>query len=230
VRRLSAELGPEEARVSLERMNEPPTVTERADGYVQDQASTWVADLVGARPGELVGDLCAAPGGKATRLAGTGAFVVASDLRPGRAGLVAANTERLGLTNLAVLAGDGTAPPLRPGTLDRVLVDAPCSGLGTLRRRPDARWRIEEADIAVLAELQHRLLEAARSLVKPGGLVVYSACTLTAAETVDHPWPGGWDPLEPPGPPWRPYGEGGRLLPQDADTDGMAVLRYRRPS
>ena len=173
-------------------------------------------------------DLCAAPGGKATHLAGGSRFVVAADLRPARAGLVAANGRRLGSTNLAVVVADATAPPLRAGRFDRVLVDAPCSGLGALRRRPDARWRIQEADIDRLAGLQRDMLAAAAGLVRPGGVLVYSVCTLTAAESIDHPAPAGWTPLPPPAAPWRPYGDGGRLLPQDADTDGMTVLRYRR--
>jgi 16S rRNA (cytosine967-C5)-methyltransferase len=206
-------------------------VTERADGYVQDQASQWVAEAVGAGPGERVLDLCAAPGGKATALAGTGATVVAADRRRSRAGLVTANARRLGLTDaLAVIIQDGTRPGVRPGSFDHVLVDAPCSGLGALRRRPDARWRIGPDDIAALAHLQHQLVDAARTLVRPGGTLVYSACTLTDAETRgidDHL--GGLDALDPPGGPWRPHGRGALLLPQDAGTDGMFVLRVRVP-
>jgi 16S rRNA (cytosine967-C5)-methyltransferase len=228
VARLRRELGPDEALAALERMNEPPPVTERADGYVQDLASTWVADLVEAQPGERVADLCAAPGGKATRLATGAGFVVAADLRLSRAGLIAANTIRLGIDNLATVVADAATPPFRPESLARVLIDAPCSGLGALRRRPDARWRIEEPDVDRLATLQRRMLDAATALVVPGGVLVYSVCTLTAAESIDHRLPPGWVPLPTPGPPWRPYGDGARLLPQDADTDGMVVLRYRR--
>jgi 16S rRNA (cytosine967-C5)-methyltransferase len=230
VTRLEAELGPAEALAALERMNEAPPVTARADGYVQDRSSQWVADLVEPAAGERVADLCAAPGGKATRLART-AFVVAADARPVRAGLVAANAGRLGIDPhaLAVVAADATAPPWRDGAFDRVLLDAPCSGLGALRRRPDARWRIEPKDVDHLAVLQADMLQAARGLVRPGGVLVYSVCTLTAAESVDHD-DGGWAALPVPGPPWRPYGRGARILPQDADTDGMTVLRYRRPA
>ena len=86
VDRLTVELGDTDALAALERMNEPPPVTVRADGYTQDSASQWVADLVEARPGDRIADLCAAPGGKATRLAADGAFVVAADLRPGAPG------------------------------------------------------------------------------------------------------------------------------------------------
>jgi 16S rRNA (cytosine967-C5)-methyltransferase len=231
VARLTTELGEADAVAALERMNEPPPVTTRSDGYVQDRASQWVAELVQARAGDRVADLCAAPGGKATAMAEAGAFVAGLDLRPGRAGLLAANAARLGLdaSRLAVVAGDGTRPPLRPGSFDRVLVDAPCSNLGALRRRPDARWRIEPGDVDRLVAVQRGLLATARTLVRPGGLLVYSVCTLTAAESIDL-GDAGWLALDPPSSPWRPYGAGARILPQDADTDGMTVLRYRRPA
>jgi 16S rRNA (cytosine967-C5)-methyltransferase len=227
VARLVTELGEPDALAALERMNEPPPVTMRADGYTQDAASQWVADLVEAGPGDRVADLCAAPGGKATRLAGDGAVVVAADLRPARARLIAENAQRLGAVGLSVIVADGIAPPLRPAAFDRVVVDAPCSGLGALRRRPDARWRLQPSDITELAALQRSLLAAAWPLVRPGGMLVYSVCTLTAAESVDLD-DGSWPVPAPPPAPWRPYGRGGRLLPQDADTDGMTVLRYVR--
>jgi 16S rRNA (cytosine967-C5)-methyltransferase len=228
VDRLIAELGPTDAFGALERMNAPPPVTVRADGYVQDSASQWVADLVGATNDERVADLCAAPGGKATRMAGAGAVVVAADLRPGRAALIGQNAARTKVAHVHVVVADARTPPFPPASFDRVLLDAPCSGLGALRRRPDARWRIQPGDIYELAALQRGLLAAAKTLVRPGGWLVYSVCTLTAAESIDHDvvaWP-----VEPPPAPWRPYGRGGRLLPQDADTDGMIVLRYRRPA
>src|SRR5262249_28820069 len=159
------ELGEPDALAALERMNEPPPVTARADGYVQDLASQWVADLVEARPGDRVADLCAAPGGKATRLAADGAAVVAGDLRPARARQMAAMAERLGPGGMGVVVPDATAPPFPPAAFDRVVVDAPCSGLGALRRRPDARWRLQPGDVAALAGLQARILAAARALV-----------------------------------------------------------------
>jgi len=231
VDRMIAELGPADAIAALERMNEAPPVTPRPDGYVQDRASQWVAELVEVGPGERVADVCAAPGGKATVMAEAGGFVVGLELRPGRAGLVVANADRLGLdaSRLAVVAADGTQPPLRAEAFDRVLVDAPCSNLGALRRRPDARWRIEPDDVDRLVAVQGALLTAARPLVRPGGLLVYSVCTLTAAESIGHD-DAGWAAVDPPSSPWRPYGPGARILPQDEDTDGMTVLRYRRPA
>jgi 16S rRNA (cytosine967-C5)-methyltransferase len=237
--RLVADLGRDRALAALAAMNEPAAVVERPDGYVQDQASQQVAGAVGARPGERVLDLCAAPGGKATVLAAAGARVVAADVRPRRAGLVQANAHRLGLAaGVAVVVADGTRPPLRAGTFDRVLVDAPCSGLGTLRRRADLRWRVEPSSVDQLAALQRRLLAAAADLVRPGGTLTYSVCTLTAAESLgvddwlaDHrpdlvPTPAA--PADPPGAGWEPWGRGAVLLPQTSGTDGMCLFRYAR--
>jgi 16S rRNA (cytosine967-C5)-methyltransferase len=238
--RLVADLGRERALAALAAMDEAPAgVTERPDGYVQDPASQQVAAAVGARPGELVLDLCAAPGGKSTALAAAGASVVAGDVRDRRAGLVRANADRLGLADrVSLLVADGTRPPLRPGVFDRVLVDAPCSGLGTLRRRPDLRWRVAPGSVDELADLQRRLLGAAADLVRTGGTLVYSVCTLTVAETtaIDD-WLAAHHPeLSPdeivgaraPGPGWEPWGRGAILLPQTESTDGMALFRYTR--
>jgi 16S rRNA (cytosine967-C5)-methyltransferase len=221
----------DDATAALERMNQAPPVTERADGYVQDESSQWVAAAVEAATGELILDLCAAPGGKATAIASGGATVIAGDRRVGRARLVAENARTLG-REIPVIAADGVAPPLRPGSFDAVLLDAPCSGLGALRRRADARWRIGPGDVTDLAMLQGRLLESAATLVAPGGRLVYSVCTITAAESVDHPTPSGFevDPSRPSVGTWRAFRQGWRVLPHDADTDGMVMIRYRRVS
>jgi 16S rRNA (cytosine967-C5)-methyltransferase len=238
VDRLTTDLGADRALAALEAMDERATSVERADGYHQDPASQWVAAEVCAEPGDRVLDLCAAPGGKATALAATGAWVVAADSRHGRSKLVVENAARLASAPISVVTADGARPPFAAGSFDRVLVDAPCSGIGSLRRRADARWRIEPGDVASLADLQRRLVDAAAPLVRPGGTMVYSVCTLTAAETVDvdrwlesaHP---ELVPVTPPGRPWQPHGRGSILLPQPADsvtgpTDGMFVLRLRR--
>ena len=230
---LTAALGEDRGREALRTMNQAPGVTRRDDGYVQDLASQWVAALVDAQPGDVVVDLCAGPGGKATAMRAA-ALVVASDVLPARARLVAENAARLGASSVAVITADGRRPAVRPGRADRVLVDAPCSGLGVLRRRPDARWRVAASDVPQLAGLQRDLLTAAVELVRPGGVLVYSVCTLTQEETVgidewlaaSHP---ELEPLDRPGPPWEPLGRGSRLVPQAADTDGMYLLRLRRP-
>jgi len=114
-----------------------------------------------------------------------------------------------------------------------VLLDAPCSGLGVLRRRPDARWRLDERAIDDLARLQRELLASAADLVRPGGILVYSVCTLTRAETVDvDEWAvehlNEFVAVTPPDEPWRPLGRGALLLPQTAGTDGMFVVALQR--
>ena len=209
----------------------PSPAVVRADGYHQDRVSQLVAGLAveGLAAGGSLLDLCAAPGGKATSMAGSGAWVVAADLRMSRLGLVRSNAERVGV-DLQLVQADGHRPPFRLASFDRVLVDAPCSGLGVLRRRADARWRIEPDDVERLADLQVRLLEAALPLVRPGGQLIYSVCTVTAAETteVDERIRALAElRTEAPGAPWRPLGSGGLLLPQDLDSEGMAVFRYR---
>ncbi len=238
IRRLGEDIGPERAVAALQQMNQAASPSVRADGYVQDPGSQAVAEYVAAlaqgRPGPVL-DLCAAPGGKATLVAHSAPFVVGADLAASRANLVTGNAQRLGLDNLAVVVADGTAPPFRPDSFTAVLVDAPCTGLGVLRRRPDARWRVRPEDTDRLASLQRRLLGGAAPLVAPGGALVYSVCTLTRAETVDvddwlaHELGPGWgEVVAPPGPPWEPLGRGALLLPQTAGTDGMYLLALRR--
>ena len=219
VARLRTELG-DEADASLERMNEPAPVSIRADGYRQDLASQWVAASVEAAPGEMILDVCAAPGGKSSAMAMGGAHVIAADLQLHRARLI---------HGVPVLVADAVLPPFPPASFDKVLIDAPCSGLGALRRRADARWRITEADVSELAELQRRILSATAPLVQPGGWLAYSVCTLTAEESIDHAVPAGFEPIAvSPGAQWRPYAHGWRVLPHDQDTDGMVLIRYRR--
>ena len=153
---------------------------------VQDAASALVAPALGVGPGALVADLAAGPGGKAGHLAALGARVLAVELHPARARLVRETAARLGTATSArvlAVAGDGTQPPIAPGRADGALVDAPCTNLGSLRRRPEARWRHQVDEVERLAALQLRLLEAATDAVRPGGAIVYSVCTWTRAET-----------------------------------------------
>ena len=225
---LTESLGEKHALAALRTMDEPAEATERDDGYTQDLASQWVVEEVGALPGERILDLCAAPGGKATLLAERGAVVTASDVSIRRSHLVVENAHRLGAPVAGVVVADGVHAPFRPGSFDRVLVDAPCSGLGVLRRRPDARWRVKPSDVDDLAALQQHLLVAAAELVRPGGVLVYSVCTLTDAETVGVDLPH-LEALPPPSDPWEPWGRGARLLPHARGTDGMFLLRLRAP-
>ncbi len=155
---------------------------------VQDESSQLVVALLDPQPGERVLDACAAPGGKAgaiaERLAGRGE-VLAVDRNGPRLDLVRRHVRRLGLGNVRGLERDVTKPlpegDLRRG-FQRVLVDAPCSGLGTLRRNPDARWRVAPGDPARLAQAQLAILRNAASALRPGGVLVYSTCTLLPEE------------------------------------------------
>jgi 16S rRNA (cytosine967-C5)-methyltransferase len=147
-----------------------------AEGRIWPQSrGSQLAGLVArGRTGERTLDVCAAPGGKATQLAGE---VVAVELHEGRAGELEANVRTLGATNVRVVHADALALPAELTGFDRALVDAPCSGLGVLDRRPDLRWRAEP-----LAELQSGLLRAAAERVNSGGTIVYSVCTINADE------------------------------------------------
>ncbi|WP_019630781.1 RsmB/NOP family class I SAM-dependent RNA methyltransferase [Actinomadura atramentaria] len=154
---------------------------------VQDEASQLVAAALGAAP--LTGpddrwlDVCAGPGGKAGLLAGLaagrGARLLAADVQPHRAGLVRRTVDR----RTGVVAADGTRPAWRPGAFDRVLLDAPCTGLGALRRRPEARWRRGPGAVAELGPVQRDLLAAALDALRPGGVVAYVTCSPHLAET-----------------------------------------------
>lgn len=155
---------------------------------VQDEGSQLVARALALAPvdgdsGRWL-DLCAGPGGKTALLAalaaGSGARVTAVEPAAQRAALVAENTRGL---EVEVLTADGRESGLEPG-FDRVLVDVPCTGLGALRRRPEARWRRQPADVPVLAKLQRELLAAAITLTRPGGVVLYATCSPHLAETV----------------------------------------------
>jgi 16S rRNA (cytosine967-C5)-methyltransferase len=142
--------------------------------WPQSRGSQLAGLAVGSRCGERVLDLCAAPGGKATMLAGE---VVAVELHEGRARELEENVRRLGATNVRVVNADGLALPAELDGFDRALVDAPCSGLGVLAARPDLRWRAQP-----LPELQLALLRAAAARVRSGGTVTFSVCTLNADE------------------------------------------------
>jgi 16S rRNA (cytosine967-C5)-methyltransferase len=160
--------------------------------------------------------------------------VVALDVHAGRTRMIADAARRLRLTAVQPLVADGLAPPFAPNRFDRVLLDAPCSGLGVWRRRPEARWRLRPEQLDELAALQRTLLSVAATLVRPAGRLVYSVCTLSGVETVEvDEWAAEHLPElvaePPPGPPWKPLGRGARLLPHVAGTDGMYCLVLRAP-
>jgi 16S rRNA (cytosine967-C5)-methyltransferase len=213
---------------------------------------------VAPEPGERVVDLAAAPGGKTTHLAELGhdrLQVVAVDRHPARTRLVLSNTTRLGLQSVQAVVADAARAPLARGWADAVLLDAPCSDLGVVARRPDVRYRRREEDLAQLAALQRELLAGAAELVRPGGRLVYSVCSLEPEETVQQvQWLLQQRPdleleapaAQPPsalasdegtcGPqkpqeddPWPWCGEGLLwILPHRHGTDGFFVARFRR--
>jgi 16S rRNA (cytosine967-C5)-methyltransferase len=203
--------------------------------HLQDPASTLVTRYACVPTGATVADLCAAPGGKSLELARTAGVVFASDSSKNRLARVSENVRRLEATNIVPFVADATAPALQ--NVDVVLVDVPCTGTGTFRRHPDARWRLKASDLAVMPAIQRGILSGAAACVRPGGLLVYSTCSLELEENdeqidrflAEHP---GWK-LEPP-----PAGvipdtalDAGRLrvLPQRHGTDGAFAARLRRP-
>ena len=153
---------------------------------VQDEAAQLVTVFAQVPPGSRVLDTCAAPGGKSCHLAQT-SEVVAVDLHANKLPKIASEVARLGLKGrVTLLSADASKPlPSKLGVFDAVCVDAPCSGLGTLRRHPELRYRRKEEDLAALAGLQRTILENAQTMVRPGGLLVYAVCTTEPGEGAD---------------------------------------------
>jgi 16S rRNA (cytosine967-C5)-methyltransferase len=202
--------------------------------FVQDPAATLVTEYAAIAPSTTVADLCAAPGGKSLELSKTAGTVIASDKSIGRLQRLLANERRLETTNLFPFVGDARHPAIAP--VDAVLVDVPCTGTGTFRRHPDARWRLKISDLAVMSALQKTILKAAGRVVKPGGLLIYSTCSLEPEENDEQV---DWFLSENPdfileGPPEGSIAaellDGGRLrvLPQRHGTDGAFAARLRR--
>jgi 16S rRNA (cytosine967-C5)-methyltransferase len=254
------ELGPDDARALMAAQNEEPETAVRlvrgeiagrpdplvpgawvvvrvdeqalAEGRIwpQSRGSQLVGHVVGSREGERTLDLCAAPGGKATMLAGE---VVAVEVDEARAEQLSATARRLGAESVRVVRADGRDLPPELDGFDRALVDAPCSGLGVLASRPDLRWRAEP-----LPELQLELLRSAISRVRPGGTVVYSTCTINREENedvVDAVLDDGAVVLDASlGDEWPAFRHRSRpellqTLPHVHGTSGFFVARLRRP-
>ncbi|MCI0547285.1 MAG: 16S rRNA (cytosine(967)-C(5))-methyltransferase RsmB [Candidatus Rokubacteria bacterium] len=205
----------------------------------QDEASMLIARLLEPRPGETVADTCAAPGTKTTHLAqlmeNRGA-VIAMDPQAARLRLVDRSAARLGTTIVQThLGGVAALAPRWRGRCDRVLVDAPCSSLGVLRRNPEVKWRRTEADLARLQRTQRDILAAAATLLRPGGRLVYATCSLEPDENEDVVGPflaahSDWRPDPPEAFPVPADAAGFvRLLPHVHDTDGFTAIRLRRP-
>ncbi len=154
-------------------------------GYfsIQDESAALPVILLDPKPGERIVDLCAAPGGKTTligELVDNRASIIAVDKYEHKLNLIRQSCERLGITSVETVTADSSTLEVAP--VDKVLVDAPCSGLGVLRKKPDLRWKREPEDIPRLTILQNNLIENAARLVKPGGILVYSTCTTEPEE------------------------------------------------
>ena len=207
----------------------PPEWIEEGRVWPQSRGSQLAGQAVGAQPGERILDLCAAPGGKATQLAEVAAEVVAVEKHDGRARELAENAARLGATNIKVVWADALKLPPNISGFDRVLVDAPCSGLGVLNSRPDLRWRAQP-----LPELQSALLAAALERVKPDGTVTYSVCTIHRPENEEIVDAAGAT-IEDLGVEFPDYRHPRRpefllTLPHVHRTAGFFVARLRRAS
>jgi len=148
--------------------------------FVQDPAATLVTQYASLPAGYIVADLCAAPGGKTLELSRNAALVIAADRSLTRQQRLIDTIRRVESRNVTVLVADALAPPIR--TVDAVLLDAPCTATGTFRRHPDARWRLKPSDLAAMAATQRGMLRSAARLVRPGGLLIYSTCSLEPEE------------------------------------------------
>lgn len=204
--------------------------------HLQDPASTLVTKYASLPENGTarVADVCAAPGGKSVELSRRAAAVYASDLSFTRLRRVIENIRRMDLTNVFAYVADARRPAVRE--VDAVLIDAPCTGTGTFRRHPDARWRLRASDLAVMSALQREILRSASAIVKPGGILVYSTCSLETEENdtqverflTEHK---NWR-LDPPTEGAVPATvlDAGRLrvLPQRHGTDGAFAARLRR--
>ncbi|HEU4566185.1 MAG TPA: 16S rRNA (cytosine(967)-C(5))-methyltransferase RsmB [Gemmatimonadaceae bacterium] len=202
--------------------------------FVQDPGATLVTKYAAIPAGATVADLCAAPGGKALELARSARLVIAADRSAGRVQRMLQNFARVDARNLRAIVADARHPAIEP--VDAVLVDVPCTGTGTFRRHPDARWRLKVSDLAVMGALQRSIIRAAAAVVRPGGLLIYSTCSLEPEENdaqvesflAEHP---GWT-LEPPPEGAVPASvlDAGRLrvLPQRHGVDGAFAARLRR--
>jgi len=205
---------------------------------IQDPASILPGHLLGANPGEKILDMCSAPGGKTTHLAELGgdkATIFAMDAKWNRLFRVRENVERMEFENVHIFTGDGESPPLKPG-FDAVLLDAPCSGLGTLRRHPDIKWHCTPESIGRISEIQGKLLRSAINLCNNGGRIVYSVCTQTQEEThnVIAPFLAEGFLAPEDGPEWMNTWKCApgqyRTNPSSQALDGFFLMRLRKLS
>lgn len=212
---------------------------------IQDESSMLVAEAVAPEPGMRILDCCAAPGGKTAHmgeLMKDEGEIVANDIHAHKGQLIRDQASRLGLDCVNTITGDALelASRFAPASFDRILLDAPCSGLGVIRRKPDLKWVKSPDDIREIAALQRRLLQAAAKLLRPGGLLVYSTCTIESMENegavtdflADHAefaiaedGPGTLDRLSGTA---LLRGGGVQILPQHFHSDGFYIARLRK--
>lgn len=227
------------------RLQTPPGAIAQLPGFqegwwmVQDASAQLVTHLLDPQPGDHIVDACAAPGGKTAHMAecmGDRGIIWACDRTASRLKKIHANAERLGLTCIQVCEADSRQTTRFTAQADRVLVDAPCSGLGTLNRHADARWRQTPETVAELAQLQAALLHHAATWVKPGGILVYSTCTLHPDENeaiaqsflTHHPhWQIDPLPTHHPATPFLTAAGWIRVLPPEHNMDGFFMVRWR---
>ncbi len=216
--------GPEgTGTIHLSPGSSPAEALAAVPSIVQDPAAAAVVEWVGDVAGKHVADLCAAPGGKGIGMAGRGAKLFAADPGRGRLRRMGEALDRLGLPKRLVVAR-GEAPPFREAEV--VLVDVPCTGTGTLARHPDARWKLDPGAPALLARVQEGILEGAAKVVAPGGLLVYSTCTLEPEENeerVEAFLQAHREFIVEPG-----TSEFLRLLPEAGRWDGAFAARLRK--
>ncbi|MDR7074515.1 16S rRNA (cytosine(967)-C(5))-methyltransferase RsmB [Fictibacillus barbaricus] len=215
---------------------------------IQDESSMLVARAVGAKPGEIVLDACAAPGGKSTHLAemmkGEGR-VVSLDLHQHKIELIKKQAERLGLNNIDARTLDArkVKEEFETESFDRVLVDAPCSGFGVIRKKPDLKWAKTEQDVKRLTSIQKDILHSASQMVKPEGILVYSTCTVDKEENAEV---SEWFLSEHPEFEWDPHFSEKmpenvkpfiieersdlQIMPHYFNSDGFYIAAYRKKS
>lgn len=173
------------------RGGNPASLREYVEGLytIQDESSMLVAQMLKPLPGMRVLDACAAPGGKTTHIAelmNNRGEIIANDLHPHKENLIRKQAERLGISIIRTVIGDAlTIAERMDGLFDRILLDAPCSGFGVIRRKPDLKWSKGPEDVGAIAELQYQLLESVSRLLKKGGLLIYSTCTIEPEENGD---------------------------------------------
>ncbi|WP_082423294.1 16S rRNA (cytosine(967)-C(5))-methyltransferase RsmB [Paenibacillus dakarensis] len=214
---------------------------------IQDESSMLVAEVVDPAPGMRVLDCCAAPGGKTAHMGEImkdDGSIIANDLHSHKQKLIAEQAERLGLDSIKTVTGNALdlAKAFEPATFDRVLLDAPCSGLGVIRRKPDLKWAKTPDDIGEIASLQRELLQSVSTLVRPGGVLVYSTCTIETRENegavkaflAENPnfevASDETDGINRTVKHALPRGGGVQILPQHFHSDGFYIVRLRRLS